>query len=83
MRQLFSHVNDPRRPQWSVGLKINLPPEYLLIHRVWIGGIGVLCQIEGEVPVLEVLGDWLPDFDLAELDQALAEQLGEGSGSAD
>ncbi len=75
MRQLFSHVNDPRRPQWSVGLKINLPPEYLLIHRVWIGGIGVLCQIEGEVPVLEVLDEWLPHFDLAELDDALAEQL--------
>jgi predicted unusual protein kinase regulating ubiquinone biosynthesis (AarF/ABC1/UbiB family) len=79
MRQLFSHVNDPRRPQWSVGLKINLPPEYLLIHRVWIGGIGVLCQIEGDVPVLEVLGQWLPNFDLDELDEALAEQLGDGS----
>jgi hypothetical protein len=68
MRQLFSHVNDPRRPQWSVGLKLNLPPEYLLIHRVWLGGIGVLCQIEGEVPVLEVLAQWLPDFDVAALD---------------
>jgi predicted unusual protein kinase regulating ubiquinone biosynthesis (AarF/ABC1/UbiB family) len=78
MRQLFAHVNDPRRPQWSVGLKINLPPEYLLIHRVWIGGIGVLCQIEGDVPVLEVLDEWLPNFDLAELDDALAE-LEDGS----
>jgi predicted unusual protein kinase regulating ubiquinone biosynthesis (AarF/ABC1/UbiB family) len=63
MRALFAHVNDPRRPQWSVGLKLNLPPEYLLIHRVWIGGIGVLCQIEGQVPVLDVLRNWLPNFD--------------------
>lgn len=68
MRELFSHVNDPRRPEWSIGLKINLPPEYLLIHRVWIGGVGVLCQIEGEVPVLEVLAEWLPGFDAAALD---------------
>lgn len=68
MRELFNHVNDPRRPEWSVGLKINLPPEYLLIHRVWIGGVGVLCQIEGEVPVLEVLAEWLPDFDVSTLD---------------
>ena len=45
-----------------VGLKINLPPEYLLIHRVWIGGIGVLCQIEGEVPVLEVLGQLVAEL---------------------
>lgn len=68
MRELFAHVNDVRRPQWSLGLKLNLPPEYLLIHRVWLGGIGVLCQIEGEVPVLEVLAEWLPDFDVASLD---------------
>jgi predicted unusual protein kinase regulating ubiquinone biosynthesis (AarF/ABC1/UbiB family) len=68
LRTLFNHVNDPRRPQWSVGLKLNLPPEYLLIHRVWLGGIGVLCQIEGEVPVLEVLAEWLPEFDVSALD---------------
>jgi predicted unusual protein kinase regulating ubiquinone biosynthesis (AarF/ABC1/UbiB family) len=68
MRELFAHVNDPRRPQWSLGLKLNLPPEYLLIHRVWLGGIGVLCQIEGEVPVLEVLAEWLPAFDVTALD---------------
>jgi predicted unusual protein kinase regulating ubiquinone biosynthesis (AarF/ABC1/UbiB family) len=65
MRQLFQHINDPRRPQWTVGLKLNLPPEYLLIHRVWIGGIAVLCQIDGDVPVLEVLDQWLPGFESA------------------
>jgi predicted unusual protein kinase regulating ubiquinone biosynthesis (AarF/ABC1/UbiB family) len=68
MRELFAHINDVRRPSWSVGLKLNLPPEYLLIHRVWLGGIGVLCQIEGEVPVLQVLADWLPGFDVDALD---------------
>jgi predicted unusual protein kinase regulating ubiquinone biosynthesis (AarF/ABC1/UbiB family) len=63
MRQLFQHINDPRRPQWAIGLKLNLPPEYLLIHRVWLGGIAVLCQIDGEVPVPEVLDQWLPGFE--------------------
>ncbi len=62
MRSLFDHVRDPRRADWSVGLRLNLPPEYLLIHRVWLGGIGVLCQIEGEVPVLDVFDDMLPGF---------------------
>jgi hypothetical protein len=62
LRDLFSHINDPRRPQWGVGLKLNLPPEYLLIHRVWLGGIGVLCQIEGEVSAREVLEEHLPGF---------------------
>ncbi|MFZ5869543.1 MAG: ABC1 kinase family protein [Actinomycetota bacterium] len=62
LQALFAHINDPRRPQWSTGMKLNLPPEYLLIHRVWLGGIGVLCQLEGEVAVLDVLGEHLPDF---------------------
>jgi predicted unusual protein kinase regulating ubiquinone biosynthesis (AarF/ABC1/UbiB family) len=68
MRQLFNHTNDPRRPQWSIGMKLNLPPEYALIQRTWLGGVGVLCQIEGEVPVLEVLAQWLPEFDVTALD---------------
>jgi predicted unusual protein kinase regulating ubiquinone biosynthesis (AarF/ABC1/UbiB family) len=62
LRELFGHINDPRRPQWGVGLKLNLPPEYLLIHRVWLGGIGVLCQIEGEVAARAVLEQHLPGF---------------------
>jgi predicted unusual protein kinase regulating ubiquinone biosynthesis (AarF/ABC1/UbiB family) len=83
MRQLFNHINDPRRPQWSIGMKLNLPPEYALIHRTWLGGIGVLCQIEGEVPVLEVLAQWLPEFDVTALDYVefvddeLGDELGE------
>jgi len=63
LRDLVGHINDPRRPTWSIGLKLNLPPEYLLIHRVWLGGIGVLCQVGGAVPVLDVLEEWLPGFE--------------------
>ena len=37
-------------PEFLVGMKLNLPPSYLLIHRVWLGGIGVLCQLGGTVP---------------------------------
>lgn len=68
MRGLFSHVKDVTQPQWTTGLKLNLPPEYLLVHRVWISGIGVLCQIGGTVPVLEVMTEWLPGFDVEALD---------------
>jgi predicted unusual protein kinase regulating ubiquinone biosynthesis (AarF/ABC1/UbiB family) len=63
LRDLVAHINDPRRPTWSVGLRLNLPPEYLLIHRVWLGGIGVLCQVGGSVPVLDVLEEYLPGFE--------------------
>lgn len=49
LRGVFAHLNDPRQPNYAVGLKLNLPPDYLLIHRVWIGGIGVLSQLGGTV----------------------------------
>jgi predicted unusual protein kinase regulating ubiquinone biosynthesis (AarF/ABC1/UbiB family) len=70
LRGVFAHINDPRRPQFSVGMKLNLPPEFLLIHRVWLGGIGVLCQIGGQVPGRAIVDDLLPGADLPPLSQA-------------
>jgi len=64
LRSLTFHLNDPRRPEFTMTLKLNLPPSYLLIHRVWLGGIGVLCQIQGEVPGRATLDRWLPGADL-------------------
>lgn len=65
MREQFARINDPRRPGYSIGLKLNLPPSYLLIHRVWIGGIGVLSQLDCEAPFRAELERWLPGFDQA------------------
>lgn len=67
LRQVFAYMNDPRQPQWGVGLKLNLPPQYVLIHRVWLGGIGVLCQLEGEVAGRDILARNLPGFTPAPL----------------
>src|SRR3712207_6886789 len=36
-------VRDPSA-SGGIALKINLPPSYLLIHRVWLGGLAVLSQ---------------------------------------
>ena len=71
LRSLTARLNDPRRPDFMLGLKLNLPPAYLLIHRVWLGGIGVLCQIQGEVPGRATLDRWLPGADLPPVDQLL------------
>jgi predicted unusual protein kinase regulating ubiquinone biosynthesis (AarF/ABC1/UbiB family) len=62
MREQFKRINDPRQENWSTGLKLNLPPEYLLVHRVWLGGVGVLCQLGAEVEVRGQLERWLPGF---------------------
>ncbi|MBD0293040.1 MAG: AarF/ABC1/UbiB kinase family protein [Jiangellaceae bacterium] len=62
MREQFARINDPRRPGYTIGLKLNLPPSYLLIHRVWIGGLGVLSQLDCEAPFRAELERWLPGF---------------------
>ncbi|HYO19640.1 MAG TPA: AarF/ABC1/UbiB kinase family protein [Dermatophilaceae bacterium] len=73
LRSMTLHLNDPRRPNYGMGLKLNLPPEYLLIHRVWLGGLGVLCQIQGEVPGRAILDRWLPGADLPPYDLLLTQ----------
>lgn len=63
LRDAATRLQDPRGEQWRTAIRMNLPPDYLLIHRVWLGGIGVLCQLGGEVPVAQVLDEWLPEAD--------------------
>ena len=62
MRGQFARINDPRAPGYTTVLKINLPPEYLLIHRVWLGGIGVLSQLGAEAAFASILAESLPGF---------------------
>ncbi len=62
MRTQFARINDPRSPAYTVGMKLNLPPSYLLIHRTWLAGLGVLCQLECEAPFRQILTDSLPGF---------------------
>ena len=62
LRGQFTRINDFRNPDFTVGLKINLPPSYALIHRVWLGSIGVLCQLDATVPVRREVERWVPDF---------------------
>ena len=62
MRGQFQRLNDPREPGYTMTLRLNLPPSYLLIHRVWIGSIGVLCQLEAEAPFRDILDSSLPGF---------------------
>jgi predicted unusual protein kinase regulating ubiquinone biosynthesis (AarF/ABC1/UbiB family) len=62
MRGQFTRINDVRHPDFAIGMKINLPPSYALIHRVWLGSIGVMCQLGATVPVRSVLVDWVPGF---------------------
>jgi predicted unusual protein kinase regulating ubiquinone biosynthesis (AarF/ABC1/UbiB family) len=62
LRGLFDRVKDPTRPDFAVGLKMNLPPSYALVHRVWVGATGVNCQLDAYVPMRAEMERWLPGF---------------------
>ena len=62
MRAQASRLADPRREEAQVGRMFNLPPSYLLIHRVTLGSIGVLCQLNATAPFRELAERWQPGF---------------------
>lgn len=62
LRSQAVRVADPRSPAYTIGLQLNLPPDYLLIHRVTTGAIGVLCQLDARAPWRAELERWLPGF---------------------
>lgn len=62
LRTQAARIADPRSPAHQLGRQLNLPPAYLLIHRVTLSTIGVLCQLGATVRLREELRDWLPGF---------------------
>jgi predicted unusual protein kinase regulating ubiquinone biosynthesis (AarF/ABC1/UbiB family) len=62
IQEQASRIGDPRSDASRLGRQLNLPPAYLLIHRVTIGSIGVLCQLDAEAPYRAVCEEWLPGF---------------------
>jgi predicted unusual protein kinase regulating ubiquinone biosynthesis (AarF/ABC1/UbiB family) len=65
LRREAARVADPRSPANALGRQLNLPPTYLLIHRVTLGGIGVLCQLGADAPFRAEMEKWLPGFSAA------------------
>jgi hypothetical protein len=55
-------LGDPRSPAAALGRQLNLPPSYLLIHRVTMGTIGVLCQLSGTADYRTEMEHWQPGF---------------------
>ncbi|MFD6419662.1 ABC1 kinase family protein [Streptomyces sp. NPDC060194] len=62
LRSQATRVADMRSPAYQLGKQLNLPPAYLLIHRVTLSTIGVLCQLGATVRLHDELEDWLPGF---------------------
>jgi predicted unusual protein kinase regulating ubiquinone biosynthesis (AarF/ABC1/UbiB family) len=78
MRGEASRVTDLRGT--SVARQLNLPPSYVLIHRVSTAGIGVLCQLEAGGEFRAEVLRWMPGYgpaDLADIAPAQKSLVGE------
>lgn len=75
LRGEAARVADPRSSNLS--RRLNLPPSYVLIHRVSTAGIGVLCQLGSEAPFRGEVLAWIPGYNDRRPDQGepLAEEM--------
>ena len=62
LRAEAARLGSPKSPAFQLSRQLNLPPSYLLIHRVTLGSIGVLCQLEARAPYRSIVERWLPGF---------------------
>lgn len=62
LRVQSARVGDPRNPTAKIGFQLNLPPEYMLIHRVTLGTTGIFCQLGAEGKFLAEAISWLPEI---------------------
>jgi predicted unusual protein kinase regulating ubiquinone biosynthesis (AarF/ABC1/UbiB family) len=53
-------VTDVRGSDFRTARALNLPAQYLLVHRVAAGTVGVLCQLGATVPFRSIVTHWQP-----------------------
>jgi predicted unusual protein kinase regulating ubiquinone biosynthesis (AarF/ABC1/UbiB family) len=70
LQKQAERMGDLRSPQFRTGRELNLPPQYLLVHRVTMGTLGVLCQLDADVPLREIVHRWQPWIFGAEDDES-------------
>ncbi len=62
LRAQGARLADPRTAEYKTGRQLNLPPTYLLVHRVSTGTTGVLCQLGSSGDFRAIAERYLPGF---------------------
>ena len=60
MQQQAERLGDVRSADFQLTRALNLPAQYLLVHRVTLGSIGILCQLDAEAPFKAIVEQWQP-----------------------
>jgi hypothetical protein len=62
MRTQAARIADPRNEAARSGASSTCRRPTCLIHRVTLGSIGVLCQLDADAPYRAVVERWQPGF---------------------
>ncbi|MGH3979031.1 MAG: ABC1 kinase family protein [Pseudonocardiaceae bacterium] len=62
MQSQAERIGEFGSTDFRTGRALNLPPHYLLIHRVTSGSMGVLCQLDATAPFRGFAERWQPGF---------------------
>jgi predicted unusual protein kinase regulating ubiquinone biosynthesis (AarF/ABC1/UbiB family) len=60
LQKQAERLGDLRGPHFKISRELNLPAQHLLIHRVTMGTLGVLCQLDADVPLRGIVRSWQP-----------------------
>jgi predicted unusual protein kinase regulating ubiquinone biosynthesis (AarF/ABC1/UbiB family) len=62
LQKQAGRVGDTRGQDFRTARSLNLPPQYMLIHRVTAGATGIFCQLDAEIPLRAIVERWQPGF---------------------
>ncbi|GAB2487370.1 ABC1 kinase family protein [Jatrophihabitans fulvus] len=62
MQAQAARLADPRSAEARVGRYLNLPAQFVLVHRVTLGSVAVLCQLGATAPYRTFAEQWQPGF---------------------
>ena len=68
LQKVAGTAADFNSSQFKTARSLNLPPEYLMIFRVLLGGVGIGAQLDAEAEYMTILAEWLPGFNEPEDD---------------
>ena len=86
MQSQAARMSNLTSEELKLARHLNLPPAYLMIHRVTFGSIGVLCQLDATAPFREIVARWQPGFadpDDAEFTEPDGDDLDDSSTGTD
>ena len=75
LREQSARVGDPRNPTAKIGFQLNLPAEYMLIHRVTLGTTGIFCQLRAQGNFRDEALSWFPEITPSSMKDSLQSSL--------